>query len=99
MYIIYGSKKNVYKSIPLNGVKTVESYEYKFFGKIKLELSIGKVSNLKSKIKVIDCTSENCINLISEKFFGDFKNIADARKEIKTLISFGNLNTEMKQIL
>jgi hypothetical protein len=98
MYIIFGSKKNVYSSVPLDGVETVESYQYKFYGKVILDLNIGKVTNKKSKIKVIDETEKNCVNLISVKFFGKFNNIEEARKEIKTLVSYGDLKTDMKQI-
>ena len=99
MYIIFGSKKNVYKSIPLEGVETVEKYHYKFYNKIKLELNIGKVTDKKSKIRVVDCAENNCENLISVKFFGNFKDIDAARKEIKALISYGNLNTNIEKII
>ena len=99
MYIIFGSKKNVYKSIPPDGVKTIEKYLYKFYGEVKLELSIGKVINLKSKIKVVDLTQANCENLISVKFFGNFSNIESAREEIKALIFYGNLKTDLEKII
>jgi hypothetical protein len=82
MYIIFGSKKNVYKSIPVDGIDIIEMYHYKFYGKVQLELNIGKVNNIKSKIK----------------FFGNFNSIDAARNEIKTLISYGNLNTDMIKI-
>ena len=98
MYIIFGSKKNVYKSIPLDGVKIVEKYNYKFYDEIKLELNIGKVTNKKSKIKVVDCTESYCENFISVKFFGNFKDIETARKEIEALIFYGNLKTNIEKI-
>ena len=98
MYIIFGSKKNVYKSIPLDGVEIVEKYNYKFYDEIKLELNIGKVTNKKSKIKVVDCTENNCENFISVKFFGNFKNVESAREEIEALIFYGNLKTNIEKI-
>ena len=98
MYIVFGSKDNVYKSIPLDGIETVEKYIYKFYGKIKLELSIGKVNNPISKIKVVDCLQENCVNFISAKFFGNFKNIESARNEIRSLTYFGNLKTNLVKV-
>ena len=98
MYIVFGSKKNVYKSIPLEGIETVEKYLYKFYGQVKLELSIGKVNNSNSKVKVVDCLHENCENFISAKFFGDFKNIEAARNEIKSLIFYGNLKTDLVKV-
>lgn len=98
MYIVFGSKENVYKSIPLEGIETVEKYLYKFYGKVKLELSIGKVNNYNSKIKVVDCLQENCVNFISAKLFGDFKNIEAARNEIKSLIFYGNLKTDLVKV-
>ncbi len=99
MYIIFGSKKNVYKSIPLDGVETIEKYLYKFYGEIKLELSIGKVTNTKSKIKVIDCSQKNCENFIPVKFFGNYNNIELARKEIEALICYGNLKTNIEKLI
>ena len=99
MYIIFGSKKNVYKSIPLDGVETIEKYLYKFYGEIKLELSIGKVTNTKSKIKVIDCSKKNCENFIPVKFFGNYNNIELARKEIEALICYGNLKTDIEKLI
>ena len=98
MYIIFGSKKDVYKSIPLEGVEIVEKYNYKFYNEIKLELNIGKVTKKNSKIKVVDCTEINCVNFISVKFFGNFNNIESARKEIEALIFYGNLKTNIEKI-
>lgn len=98
MYIIFGSKKDVYKSIPLEGVEIVEKYNYKFYNEIKLELNIGKVTKKNSKIKVVDCTEINCVNFISVKFFGNFKDIESARKEIEALIFYGNLKTNIEKI-
>ena len=98
MYIVFGSKENVYKSIPLEGIETVEKYLYKFYGKVRLELSIGKVNNSRSKIKVVDCLHENCVNFISSKFFGNFENIESARNEIKSLTFFGNLKTKLVKV-
>lgn len=98
MYIIFGSKKDVYKSIPLEGVEIVEKYNYKFYNEIKLELNIGKVTKKNSKIKVVDCTEINCVNFISVKFFGNFNDIESARKEIEALIFYGNLKTNIEKI-
>ena len=72
MYIVFGSKKNVYKSVPMKGIEIIEKYNYKFFDEIKLELSIAKVIDKNSKIKVIDCNEQNCENLISVKFLFPF---------------------------
>ena len=41
MYIIFGSKKDVYESIPLDGIEIVEKYLYKFYNEVKLELNIA----------------------------------------------------------
>tara|TARA_B100001175_G_C19149062_1_gene467336 strand:- start:238 stop:537 length:300 start_codon:yes stop_codon:yes gene_type:complete len=98
MYIIFGSKKDVYKSIPLEGVEIIEKYNYKFYNEIKLELNIGKVTKKNSKIKVVDCTEINCVNFISVKFFGNFNDIESARKEIEALIFYGNLKTNIEKI-
>ena len=68
MYIVFGSKKNVYRSVPMKGIEIIEKYNYKFFNEIKLELSIAKVIDENSKIKVIDCNEKDCENLISVKF-------------------------------
>ena len=98
MYIVFGSKKNVYKSVPMKGIEIIEKYNYKFFDEIKLELSIAKVIDKKSKIKVIDCNEQNCENLISVKFFGNFKDVDDAKKEIESLIYYGSLKTKLEKI-
>ena len=50
------------------------------------------------KIKVIDCNEINCENLISVKFFGNFKDVNDAKKEIESLIYYGNLKTKLEKI-
>ena len=99
MYIIFGSKKNVYNSIPPDGIEIIEKYLYKFYGEIKLELSIGKVINMKSKIRVVDCSQKNCENFIPVKFFGNFNDIESARKEIEALICYGNLKTDIEKII
>lgn len=99
MYIIFGSKKNVYKSIPGYGVEIVEKYIYRFNNEIKLEINIAKVFDNKSKIRVVDCVHKNCENLIPVKFFGNFTNIIQAKKEIDSLVCYGNLNTNLEKIL
>ena len=98
MYIVFGSKKNVYKSVPTKGIEIIEKYNYKFFDEIKLELFIAKVIDKNSKIKVIDCNEQNCENLISVKFFGNFKDVDDAKKEIESLIYYGSLKTKLEKI-
>ena len=98
MYIVFGSKNNVGENGFGFGKENVEKYLYKFYGKIKLELCIGKVNDPRSKIKVVDCLQENCINFISAKFFGNFKNIESARNEIKSLTYFGNLKTNLVKV-
>ena len=98
MYIVFGSKKNVYRSVPMKGIEIIEKYNYKFFDEIKLELSIGKVIDENSKIKVIDCNEKDCENLISVKFFGNFKDVGDAKKEIESLIYYGSLETKLEKI-
>ena len=98
MYIIFGSKKNVYKSIPGNGIEIIEKYIYRFYNEIKLEINIAKVIDDKSKIRVIDCVNKNCENLIPVKFFGNFTNIIEAKKEIESLVCYGNLDTNLEKI-
>jgi hypothetical protein len=98
MYIVFGSKKNVYKSEPGNGVEIIEKYIYKFYNEIKLEINIAKVIDNKSKIKVVDCVHKNCENLIPVKFFGNFNSIIEAKKEIESLVCYENLNTSLEKI-
>ena len=86
MYIVFGSKNDVYKSIPLDGIETVEKYLYKFYGNIKLEFSIGKVNDPKGKIKVVDCLQEDCVNFISAKFFGNLKILNPLEMKLKVLL-------------
>ena len=98
MYIIFGSKKDVYESIPLDGIEIVEKYLYKFYNEVKLELNIAKVNDENCKIKVTDCADKKYTNYISAKFFGNFSDADEARKEIEELIFYGNLKTELEKI-
>ena len=98
MYIIFGSKKDVYESTPMDGIEIVEKYLYKFYNEVKLELNIAKVNDENCKIKVTDCVDKKYINYISAKFFGNFRDANEARKEIEELIFYGNLETELEKI-
>ena len=44
MYIVFGSKKNVYKSVPMKGIEVIEKYNYKNIDECT------KLMNEKSKI-------------------------------------------------
>ena len=92
------SKKDVYESTPLEGIEIVERYLYKFYNEVKLELNIAKVNDENCKIKVTDCANKKYINYISAKFFGNFRDPDEARKEIEELIFYGNLKTELEKI-
>ena len=49
MYIVFGSKNNVYKSFLLMGLKLLKNIYINFMEKLNLELSIGKVKIQEAK--------------------------------------------------
>ena len=96
MFIIYSSKPKEYLATPLGNIIPIEIYDYFFYGKIKQTITIGEVKDDEAKIKIQEIEDKNCINIVPTKFFESFVNLEDARSEIKTLISFGSLDTKLK---
>ena len=96
MYIVYSSKPNEYMATPLGNINPIETYDYFFYGKLKQSITIGEVKDDEAKIKIQEIEDKDCINVVPIKFFESFGDVDEARSEIKTLISFGALDTKLK---
>ncbi len=96
MIILYSSKPDEYLATPLGDINPIESYDYFFYGKLMSTITIGEVKNHNAKIKIQEVDDLDCINIVPIKFYENFSNLEEARKEIRTLISFGNLDTKLK---
>lgn len=98
MYIIVTSKPQEYAADPGAGVRAVETYDYYFYGQHRATFTIGEVVADDARVRIIDANDPDCINSVPSKFFGDFGDIADARRELEELTRFGDIDARLERV-
>jgi hypothetical protein len=96
MYLILTSKPGKYVSRPLSGVRTVEAYDYFFYGEKKAHFAIAEVNDERARVRVIE-DGTGIVNDVPFKFFPRFETIAAAFNEIRHLTTFGNMETDLRK--
>lgn len=95
-YVILISKTGHFRTEPLadSDLKTVEAWDYLFYGRRQAHFVIAELDH-EVKVKVTDETESATINFVPSKFLPRFASLEAARNELKSLISFGKLETEL----
>lgn len=84
-YIILTNKETYKTETNTDGIELIESYDYKFFNKLKATYSIAKVNDPRCRITLIENSEKAYTNHVPVKFFEAFENIEEAREELKEL--------------
>jgi hypothetical protein len=97
MFVILTSRPGQYRTEPGDGLEIRETYDYVFCGQAKARFVI--VALLREvKIRVIDETPPERINDIPCKFLQKFATIDDARAQLRSLVSFGGMDTALRRL-
>jgi len=96
MYVILTSKPGKYRSHPLSGMRTVEAYDYFFYGEKKAHFAIAEVTDERARVRVIEDGTE-IVNDVPFKFFPKFESIQGALNEIRHLTTFGHMETDLRK--
>jgi hypothetical protein len=96
MYVILTSKVGQFRTDPNDLMTPLEAYDYLFFGKKKAQFVIAELLK-DGKVKVTEEGEGATINYVPTKFLPHFHTIEQARKELKNLVRFGDLDTTLVQ--
>ena len=75
-------------------LRTVEAWDYLYYRRKQAHFVIAELDH-EVKVKVTDETDVATVNFVPSKFLPRFSTLEAARAELKSLISFGHLETEL----
>lgn len=95
MYLIATSKPGDYEARLENGVRPVETYHYMFHGRLHAIYTIAQADGPGARVSIVDAEDPRCVSRIPVKFFGDFDDLAEARREIEQLVGDDGLDVKL----
>jgi hypothetical protein len=97
MYVILTSKPGKFHTEVAESTTIVESYEYRFYGKVKAIFQIAQFEDVPSKIRIVEDDPPYVVNDVPSKFLEKFSSIEGARAELRHLTKFGGLDSTLVQ--
>ena len=97
MYAILTSKPGQYHAAPDDGAAVVETYEYRFCGRIKALYQVVEV-DANTRVVITEDAPPHIRNTVPAKFLEQFDTVAEARAELEHLVRFGNLDTRLDRV-
>lgn len=91
MYVILTSKPGQFRTELGEGLRFIESYDYLFYGRKRAHFVIAELAG-DTKVRVIDESEPVTVNHVPSKFLEKFHDLGAARRELKHLCSFGNMD-------
>jgi len=97
MYLVLTSKPGQFRTEIGAGLLPVESYDYIFCGRTKARFVIAELTGelAATRVRVVDESGEPSVNLVPAKFLESFDSVADARRALEDLTSFGSIDTAL----
>ncbi|RTZ45433.1 ferredoxin [Candidimonas sp. SYP-B2681] len=94
MYVILVSKPGKYRSEVGPEARVIESYEYRYCGKIKAIYQLVKLDS-DIRIRITEDDPPHVVNNVPSKFLEKFETIEQARVELNHLAQFGGQEATM----
>jgi hypothetical protein len=94
MYVILVSKPGTYHSEVGSEAKVIESYEYRYCGKIKAIYQLVRLDG-ETRVRITEDEPPNIVNSVPSKFMDKFDTIEKARAELMRLAKFGGQDAAM----
>ena len=95
MFVILTSKPGQFHTEPGPGLTPVEAWDYVFCGNTRAHFVIAELTAA-SRVRIVD--ESGPVNSVPTKFLESFDTIEDARKELRTLTTYGNMPVELKAV-
>ena len=96
MFVILTSKPGQFRTELVEGLEQIESYDYIFHGRCKAHFVIARLHQ-RVKIRIVDETPPEVVNMIPSKLLEKFDTIAQARKVLHDLARHSNTETSLVQ--
>jgi len=84
MYVVLTSKPGQFRTELDGALKAIETWDYLFCGQLKAKFVIAQLAE-EAKVRVVDETPPEVVNLVPTKFLPRFDSVEKARAELKTL--------------
>lgn len=94
MYVILTSKPGQFRTELSADLEPVETYDYVFCGRKRAEFVIAKLLR-DAKVRIVDEAAAPVVNLVPSKFLPKFDSLEKARHELRQLVTFGAMETEL----
>lgn len=100
MYLVLTSKPGQFRTEMGEGLVAVESYDYLFCGRTKARFVIAELTGTlaATRVKIVDESGEPSVNHVPAKFLEKFDTVAEARRELHHLTSFGSIDTTLVRV-
>ncbi len=97
MYVILASKPGQFRTEPAADMQSVEAYDYLFYGRKKAHYVIAR-SQQATKVRIVDESGPETVNLVPSKFLPSFDTLDDARRELAQLARFGSMDIALVKL-
>lgn len=94
MYVILTSKPGQFRTELGEGLRSLESFDYLFFGRCKARFVIAELQAA-CKVTVIDETPPEAVNHVPSKFLEKFETEALARHALRQLVREGDADVTL----
>lgn len=97
-YIILTNKVNEFRTEVVDGIEPLESYDYYFYSKKLANYTIARLTADEVKVKLVEEDDTSIINRVPARLFEQFDSVEEVRKELKILVTFGNMDTKLEKV-
>jgi hypothetical protein len=97
MYVILTSKPGQFRAEPTEGLRAVESYDYTFCGRKRAHFVIAQL-DMPTRVRIVDETPPEVVNLVPTKFLEKFQTIEAARRQLEALAGSGGAQAALSQV-
>lgn len=98
MYIVLTSKPGIYRTESNDDIRVIEAWDYVLEGRVRARFHLGELLR-DTRVKVIEEGDRPTINTVPSKFLERFDTLESARRELRSLCSFGTLDSRLVAVL
>lgn len=96
-YVILTSKDGIFRTEADTHLRPVETWDYLFYGTRRASFVVAQVLT-DTKIRIVDEQDPPNINLVPSKLLQHFDSLDEARRELKSLTTYGTMDTTLRQV-
>ncbi len=96
-YVILTNKDGQFRTELCDGLRSIESHDYFFYGKRRARFVIAELDR-PVKVAIVDEGEKPMRNLVPSKFLPRFDTLEAAREELEQLVKFGHLDVHLVRV-